>query len=194
MVKTCVGDGRAGINDARTNGCWIRVSNSAIRRIGKGTGMKTAEQWIDELELQPHPEGGFYREIYRSALASTPPEFSGERNACTHIYYLLTGDDRSRFHRIKSDELWHFYTGSALEVSIIHPANGRSETLSLSPNQPFGVVPAGSWFGASLPQNGYALVGCTVAPGFDFADFEMADREQLLSVYPQHKKTIERLT
>ena len=155
--------------------------------------MKTAEQWIDELGLIAHPEGGYYCEVYRAGLEVNPEGFSGLRAACTQIYYLLEGAQTSSLHRILSDELWHFYAGSSLEVSIIHD-DGKGESLVLSADQPFGWVPAGAWFGASLPVGGFALVGCTVAPGFDFADFEMGDRERLLERFPQHQALIERLT
>ena len=159
--------------------------------------MKTAEQWVSELGLLPHPEGGFYREIYRSSMEIAVEGVAGDettRNACTHIYYLLAGDDISRFHRIRSDELWHFYAGSALDVSMIHPESGAAETMSLTADQPFGCVPAGAWFGASLPSGGFALVGCTVSPGFDFVDFEMAERQKLMDAYPAHRALIERLS
>jgi predicted cupin superfamily sugar epimerase len=136
--------------------------------------------------------------VYRSedtlAAEGLPARFGGRARQCaTHIFYMLVGDQVSRFHRIKSDELWHFYAGTALEVSVLYE-DGRCELLSLSPNEPFGVVPAGAWFGASLPGDGFALVGCTVAPGFDFADFEMADPRQLIARYPQHSARIHHLS
>jgi hypothetical protein len=144
-----------------------------------------AQHWIDRLHLQPHPEGGFFRETYRAAS--------------TAIYFLLAGDQFSAFHRIRSDELWHFYAGSGLVVHVIEPG-GSYRQLLLGSNADQGeqfqaVVPAGCWFGSSLRQpETYALVGCTVAPGFDFADFEMANREALAAQYPRHRTIIERLT
>ena len=155
--------------------------------------MKTAEQWIHELGLSEHPEGGFYREAYRSELFIEPEGFNGGRNVCTHIYYLLKDDQVSLLHRIKSDEIWHFYAGTHLEVSMFN-AKGAVDVLNLSGEEPCGVVPSGAWFGAWLPEGGFALVGCTVAPGFDFSDFEMAEREAMLSQYPAHQAVISRLT
>lgn len=148
--------------------------------------MKTAEYWITKLNLIKHPEGGWYREIYRSdeiipkqALSNS---FSGDRNLSTSIYYLLEGKDFSSFHRIKSDEIWHYYVGnSAVEIHTIQ--NGKV-IKRLCGNQPEVnhnlqiVVPGNTWFAARLVKNkGFALVGCTVSPGFNFEDFEMANRE-----------------
>jgi predicted cupin superfamily sugar epimerase len=163
-----------------------------------------AQHWIDRFQLQPHPEGGYYRETYRAPLTlphATLPGHGGDRAASTAIYFLLTGDDFSAFHRIRSDELWHFYSGSRLIVHVIAP-EGAYEQLLLGSSAKDGeqfqaVVPAGCWFGSSLHDtatDSYALVGCTVAPGFDFADFEMAKRGELLAEYPQHRAIIERLT
>lgn len=161
--------------------------------------------WIDRLQLQPHPEGGFFRETYRAALmlpkTSLPEAYGGDRAASTAIYFLLTGTAFSAFHRIRSDELWHFYDGSALTIHIIEPA-GHYRGIRLGRDldrgeAPQAVVPAGCWFGASIPggiSRDYALVGCTVAPGFDFADFEMGQQEELVAIYPQHRTIIEKLT
>jgi len=147
-----------------------------------------AARWIRSLGLTPHPEGGHYRETYR-----------GSGNAATAIYFLLEGRQVSRLHRIRSDELWHHYAGGPLTVSAIAPTGSLTEfTLGddLDAGQaPQGVVPAGHWFGAALasPET-YALVGCTVAPGFDFTDLELAHREALVAEFPQHAALIERLT
>ena len=127
------------------------------------------------------------------------PAHGGARAASTAIYFLLAGDQFSAFHRIRSDELWHFYAGSGLVVHVIQPG-GDYQQLLLGSNANQGeqfqaVVPAGCWFGSSLRQpDTYALVGCTVAPGFDFADFEMAKRETLAAQFPQHRNIIARLT
>lgn len=147
-----------------------------------------AARWIRSLGLTPHPEGGHYRETYR-----------GAGNVSTAIYFLLEGRQVSRLHRIRSDELWHLYAGGPLTVSAIAPAGTLTEfTLGgdLDAGQaPQGVVPAGHWFGAVLAApDTFALVGCTVAPGFDFADLELARREALLAAFPQHAALIERLT
>jgi hypothetical protein len=164
---------------------------------------RTAAAWIAALGLSPHPEGGFYRETYRAAemidAPHLPARFGGARACSTAIYFLLPGDQVSALHRIKSDEIWHFYAGSALTLTLIH-SDGRLEERRLGPDPGRGesfqvLVPAGCWYGAAVDDPGsYALVGGTVAPGFDFADFELADREALLAGYPQHRKAILRLT
>lgn len=149
--------------------------------------------------MQPHPEGGWFAEHYRAA--ETKPTPRGERNWCTGIYYLLEAGNFSRFHRLlQADEMWHTYDGSGtteLHVHMIHP-EGHHELLRLGtgPNaRPSGVVPAGSWFAAELaPGCDWFLAGCTVSPGFDFADFEIAERGALRDAYPQHATFIERLT
>lgn len=149
-----------------------------------------AEYWIERLGLKPHPEGGYYAETYRAA--QTLPN---GRPVATAIYFLLEHGNFSALHRLSSDEMWHFYTGDPLMVHLIEPM-GAYRVLRLGPGQSFqGVVPAGCWFGATVETpGGYALVGCTVAPGFDFADFELAEREALTRLYPQHRALIERLT
>ena len=148
--------------------------------------MKTAQDWIKTLRLTRHPEGGYYRETYRSESKI------GERAVSTAIYSLLPAGEVSALHRIKSDELWHFYAGQPLTIHVI-AADGRYSTISMSADNPQAVVPAGCWFGATVAA-GYALVGCTVAPGFDFRDFEIGERPALLAAYPQHRSVIERLT
>ncbi len=163
----------------------------------------TKDDWIQVLDLQPHPEGGWYREIYRANEAvrqdALPTRFASDRAFSTAIYYLLGQSDFSALHRIHQDEIWHFYDGAPLAVEVIHP-NGSTETLQLGRNlhageRPFAVVPAGCWFGARpKPGPEYSLVGCTVAPGFDFDDFELANRANLIEVFPQHRQLIEQLT
>jgi hypothetical protein len=164
--------------------------------------MESAQQWIERLNLQPHPEGGWYRQTYRASLMlshSALPGYNGDRAASTAIYFLLAGDQFSALHRLRSDEVWHFYAGSGLNVHVIDPGGTYSMLLlgndASSGEQFQAVVPAGCWFGSSLRHpDSYALVGCTVAPGFDFADFEMAKRAELIAHYPQHRAMIERLT
>jgi uncharacterized protein len=165
--------------------------------------MADAQYWIDHLTLKPHPEGGFFRESYRSSVvipkAALPTTFRGPRSASTAIYFLLTGEDFSALHRLAGDEVWHFYAGSPLLVHSIDP-NGDYSVIRLGQNAQANeqfqcVVPAGHWFGSCLEwPDTYALVGCTVAPGFDFNDFEMARRADLLAQYPQHKEIIQKLT
>ncbi len=161
-----------------------------------------ASYYIDNLKLQPHPEGGFYREIYRSseriAAGALPSRFTGDRNFSTSIYYLLQQGEHSAFHRIKSDEGWHFYAGGALWVHMIDKeGNYKCQKLGhhLEDGEVFQfVVPATVWFASEpAPGTSFILGGCTVSPGFDFADFEMADKKTLLQSFPQHKEIIERL-
>ena len=164
---------------------------------------RTVADWIASLRLAPHPEGGFYRETYRAqeviAADHLPARFGGARACSTAIYFLLPGNQVSVLHRIKSDEVWHFYAGSALTLTLIHP-DGRLEARRLGPDPERGesfqaIVPAGCWYGAAVDDPaGYALVGGSVAPGFDFADIELADRDALLARFPQHRQAILRLT
>lgn len=164
----------------------------------------TARIWIDRLELQPHPEGGYFRETYRAAEnipeAALPERFTGPRAFGTAIYYLLTGDDFSSLHRLASDEIWHFYTGAPLDIHMIDAAGRyRKQRLGCNPHEGESllqvVVEAGNWFGATVAdRDAFTLAGCTVAPGFDFADFELARREDLLGLYPAHAELIRTLT
>jgi predicted cupin superfamily sugar epimerase len=165
--------------------------------------MTSAKQWIDGLQLQRHPEGGYYRETYRAsesiAAAHLPPRFGGDRAFSTAICFLLEGEDFSALHRIKQDEVWHFYDGTPLAIDVIDPSGSHSTILlgrDLRAGQVLqAVVKAGCYFGASLCDGrSYALAGCTVAPGFDFADFELPAREELHRLYPQHIQLINRLT
>lgn len=161
-----------------------------------------AKYWIEKLGLQAHPEGGFFKETYRSAESisskSLPERFQGDRSFSTSIYFLLRSQDRSLFHRIKSDELWHFHYGSSLNIYILKDDQLIVKTLGANPDAGESlqvVVPANCWFGAmSAEQNSFTLAGCTVAPGFDFADFEMATRKELFDSFPHHHDIIKRLT
>lgn len=162
-----------------------------------------ARDWIAALQLRPHPEGGHFRETYRAsetiARAHLPPRFTGDRVFSTGIYFLLQGSDFSALHRIKQDEMWHFYDGGPLSIEVISP-DGALYTIRLGRDVHSGealqaVVPAGCLFGAHpIDPRSYTLAGCTVSPGFDFADFEMPARQDLLALYPRHRETIERLT
>lgn len=164
---------------------------------------RDAEYWIQKLSLQQHIEGGHYVEIYRSPLIipqnALPSSFLGNRSAATSIYFLLRSGEYSSFHRILSDETWHFYAGGRLLIYEI-ASNGKLKTHRLG-NDPekeerFQVtIEAGHWF-AARPDNGteYALVGCTVAPGFDFADFELANIAKLSKEFPMHRNLIMELS
>lgn len=159
-------------------------------------------QLIAHYKMQPHPEGGYYLRTYESpgkiAVSTLPHGFSGPRPFSTAIYFLLQQGNFSAFHRIRSDECWHFYEGQTLLIHILYPA-GKLETIQLGNDFTRGevyqyVVPAGCWF-ASEPAHGteYALAGCTVSPGFDFDDFELADAEILSKEYPAERELIQRL-
>lgn len=164
---------------------------------------QTAAYWIDKLKLTKHPEGGYFREIYRSSGQipgdSLPEQFGGPRSFSTSIYYLLEGDDFSSFHRLKADEIWNFYAGGSLTIYIIN-SQGVLSQIFLGSNYDNGevfqaVVPAGSWFAAQPNHiHSFTLVGCIVAPGFDFADFELGSRGKLIKKFPQHKTIIEKYT
>lgn len=161
----------------------------------------TADDWIERLRLEKHPEGGWFRETYRSAESlpdvALPPRFTVTHPLSTAIYFLLRRGEFSALHRLKADEVWHFYAGSPLTLHVIAPDGALSE-IALGCTAPFqAVVPAGHWFGATLEGrsvDAFALVGCTVAPGFVFEDFELAGRADLIARFPQHRALIERLT
>jgi predicted cupin superfamily sugar epimerase len=160
---------------------------------------RSAAAWIRALDLRPHPEGGHFRETYRAAGAVTPPGFPGPRAHSTAIYFLLQSREISALHRLRSDELWHFHTGVALTIVELTPDGKLGEhRLGLDVAggaQPQVAIPAGSWFGARVVEGtGFALASCTVAPGFDFADFELADRHALQARYPHHAETIAAFT
>lgn len=167
--------------------------------------MQKAEFWIDKLKLTPHPEGGYFRETYRSRDSYSFTKnnlFNGPRSYATAIHYLLRSTDCSKLHRIHSDELWFFHAGDPLTVHVF-PETGKPRSLLLgySPEEQQVLqtwVPAGAWFGACLEYttaaDRYALVSCVVAPGFDFKDFSFADRDLLQQQFPQYVHIIERLT
>lgn len=161
-----------------------------------------AKRLVAAFGLTPHPEGGAFRESYRSAEATPqaglPPRFPGPRALSTAIYFLLPEGSRSRLHRIKSDEVWHFYLGGPLRLVEISPA-GAVTAVVLGRDYASGqklqhAVPAGAWFG-SLPEpgGGFSFVGCTVAPGFDFADFELGEKAALLAAFPGAREAIDLL-
>lgn len=156
--------------------------------------MKSAQDWITQLALEAHPEGGYYKRIYASKEHIKTA--SGERATATSIHYLLERNDFSAWHKIKSDELWYFHSGDQLKIHMIHPT-GSLETQTLGMNKLMVCVPAGAWFCAEPALESqselYTLVSCVVTPGFDFADFEMGNAEDLVILYPQHRDIICRL-
>lgn len=163
----------------------------------------TVETLVKELDLLPHPEGGFYKETYRSegiiSNSCLSPDFKGDRNMATGIYFLIEKGNFSALHKIKSDETWHFYYGDALEVIEINEEGNLTITKigsNLSNGETFQyTVKANTWFGSRVSGNGnFSLVGCTVYPGFDFNDFELANRKNLIHLFPLHKNIIAELT
>ncbi len=167
-----------------------------------GTKERGPDYWIEKLGLREHPEGGYYRRTYEAretvSEEALPGRFDGDRVLGTAIYYLLPRESPSRFHRIKSDELWHFYTGGPAVVYVIS-ADGKRTDRFLGPDPDRGqcfqaVIPHGSWFAAEVLEGGFSLFGCTVSPGFAFEDLELGDGGVLLKQYPNHRRLIERLT
>lgn len=163
----------------------------------------TLDYLVKKLELLPHPEGGYYKETYRSDVSLRkevlPEGFEGNRNIATAIYFLIEKNNFSALHKIKSDETWHFYAGDALEVIELDEDGNLKTTLignKMEQGEVFQyTVPANTWFGSRVKRGGnYSLVGCTVAPGFDFADFEMAEKADLISKFPQQHSVILELT
>lgn len=163
----------------------------------------SVEILVKELDLLPHPEGGFFKETYRSPVKLSqeclPADFGQERNIATGIYFLIEKGNFSALHKIKSDETWHFYYGDPLEVIEI-TEGGKLTRTSIGPHILEGerfqyTVKANTWFGSRVKAGGsFSLVGCTVYPGFDFSDFEMADRATLIKQFPQYESIITELT
>ncbi|MFT4526167.1 MAG: putative cupin superfamily sugar epimerase [Granulosicoccus sp.] len=163
---------------------------------------RTAEDYIEKLEMNKHPEGGWYKETYRSVgeidQGNLGQEFSGSRNYSTSIYLMLQADDVSALHKINSDEIWHFYDGNGM---TIHEFNSQGEYikhqlgLDVSAKEtPQLLIPAGSWFSSEVANEGdFCLVGCTVSPGFDFKDLELAKANDLLLKYPDQRNLVNRL-
>jgi predicted cupin superfamily sugar epimerase len=164
---------------------------------------QAAKKIVERFALTPHPEGGFYREVYRSTLTVTRPGVpagtEARRAAGTHIYFMLADGQISAFHRVRgTDEIWHLYAGGPLEVHTIDAGgahSARTLTTDLSTGEPATVVAAGDWQAARLaPGAAWAFCGCTVAPGFDFADFEMPPGARLIEAHPAHAAIIRELT
>ena len=157
---------------------------------------QTAAYWIEHLNLRRHPEGGYYKEIFRSQQRVMRVGARKVRQALTSIYYLLEGTDFSGFHRIASDELWYFHKGSPLLIHAIDE-KGIHTALELSDTHSGNLsiaVKAGLWFAVEVRSNeGFALVSCAVAPGFEFAEFEMARKEEMMVLYPQHTALLDKL-
>ena len=165
--------------------------------------MSTAKEIISLLQLEQHPEGGYYKETYRSdgliKEENLGKNFSGSRNYCTGIYFLLTSDTFSAFHKINQDEMWHFYQGSSIKIHMISDT-GTYSNVTIGSDLKSGylpqfVVPANFWFAAEvLDENSFSLVGCTVSPGFDFKDFNLPSQDYLISEFPEHSDIIKKFT
>jgi predicted cupin superfamily sugar epimerase len=162
--------------------------------------MTQAEEIIKKLELQKHPEGGWFRECFRSENiipAFALPNHNADRCCYTSIYYLLEENDFSSFHRLKSDELWYYHQGDCVEIISIDP-DGKLQKYLLGKDIDNGqqmqiVIPVGCWFTAQVvPSGKYMLMGCVVSPGFDFDDFEMGNAENLIQKFPQHEEIIKK--
>lgn len=165
--------------------------------------MITSTDWIQELGLLPHPEGGYYREFYRSGHSldteALPSGYKGRRSLGSIIYYLLTGNDFSAFHRLPADETWHFHYGSAFLIHLISPGGVYSKVrLGLDVHVgevPCHTIPAGYFFGAEVAEeNSFALASCTVMPGFSFEDLIMPGRDELIGIFPDLSNEIMHLT
>lgn len=163
--------------------------------------MKDINYWIKNLDLKPHPEGGYFKEVFRSEgkipKACSHNRFGGDRSYMTSVYFLLSHDDFSAFHQFKQDEIWNFHYGSSICLHTID-TDGSYTKFKCGLDIKNGdniqcMVKAGQWFCATVEEeNGFAVVGCVVAPGFDFADFELGHTKQLLEKFPQHKEIIKK--
>ncbi|MBV7267606.1 cupin domain-containing protein [Winogradskyella luteola] len=165
--------------------------------------MNSIEHIITKLHLKPHPEGGYFKETYRSTgiinADSLEASYNGERNYSTCIYFLLTSDNFSALHRIKQDEIWHFYDGSPIRLHMITEAGKYTEHIigkDLSKGElPQFVAPGGCWFAAEVVEGDtFSLTGCTVSPGFSFEDFELKSKKELTDLFPHLKSIIAKLT
>lgn len=162
----------------------------------------TAEYFVEKLNMTAHPEGGFFKETFRSeenvSIDKMKIESEVTRQLWTSIYFLLRDGEVSHFHRLKSDEMWYYHAGSPLTIYMISPEGELViEQLGLSSEngeKPQVLVPKGYIFGSAMNQEGYALVGCMVSPGFEFSDFELFDRNYLLETFPQYRDVIIKLT
>lgn len=164
---------------------------------------RDADHWIRALGMQPHREGGHFRETWRSpesvAVGALPERFDGPRALGTAIYYLLRTSEHSCLHRLRADEVWHLYDGGPLQLHVLTPEGEYRRTLLgldlAAGESPQVVVPHGCWFGAETPEGvNYALAGCTVHPGFEYEDHELGVRDELLARHPDHRELILRLT
>lgn len=162
-----------------------------------------SKELIKHFDLTAHPEGGYFKETYRSKgeilSKDLGKDFEGNRNYCTSIYFLLTSDKFSAFHKISQDEIWHFYTGTTLKLHLISPEGNYSFILIgndfVNGEIPQFTVPAHYYFGAEvIKKDSFSFVGCTVSPGFDFRDFVLPSCAALVKEFPELKEIIASLT
>ncbi|MCF8328293.1 MAG: cupin domain-containing protein [Bacteroidales bacterium] len=169
----------------------MKTANKEIQDID------SAQYWIDKFQLEPHPEAGYFRQIYRSEYQipdkNLPDRFDNERSVGTVIYYLLEGDTFSAFHRLKSDEMWFFLGGDSLVIHKLEEP--KAQSIKLDRKTPSTLIPHDVWFAAETESaDSFALVSCVVFPGFDYADFELADKQELKKHFPEATELIERLS
>lgn len=213
LPKTTVGSAAHGVAHRKGKHSRYRIAHRVSQKglrptvsTVKRNESMTAQEWVHQLQLESHPEGGYYRETYHASRfirdEDTYRVYGGDRRTATSIYFLLERHDVSKFHRLKSDELWYFHAGHPLTIHIITP-DGDYHTTQLgldlaSGEEPQRIIPANHIFGATVDhaetRDAYTVVSCMVSPGFDFADFELFERETLLQFYPQHESIITRLT
>ncbi|MFL0245574.1 cupin domain-containing protein [Candidatus Clostridium stratigraminis] len=164
--------------------------------------MYTADYFVKKLDMISHPEGGFYKESFVSSENISDRRLNvvieESRKLWTSIYFLLRDGEVSNFHRLKSDEMWYYHSGSSLTIYMITP-EGELITEELGLNiekgeKPQILVPKDYIFGSAMNNEGYALVGCMVSPGFEFKDFELFERNYLLEIYPEYEQVIIKLT
>lgn len=156
---------------------------------------REAARLVKKLGLEDHPEGGYFRQTYRSDTTVNVEGYDGPRNISTAIYYMLADGQFSAFHRLRSDELWHYYAGGAVVLYAIGNGGILSKIKIGRGAAPQTVIRAGTWIAAALAsKRSYCLIGCTMSPGFDYRDWELGKREELVSTYPQHRALIERYT
>ena len=168
--------------------------------MSRGDAGNRTDLIIKQLGLEPHPERGFYRQTYRASLDVPSSTHGAARAASTAIYFLITASEPETYlHRLKSDEIFHLYDGGPLDILRLFP-DGAWDVARLGMDlaageRPQVVIPAGTWFGTALAAGAsHCLVGCTVAPGFDFADFELAEGPDLAARYPEAAARIQRMT
>lgn len=156
---------------------------------------KEAARLVKKLGLEEHPEGGYFRQTYASDTVVNVEGYNGSRNISTAIYYMLVGGQFSAFHRIRSDEIWHHYAGGPITLHMIDK-NGKLSRIKIGRGgSPQAVIRANTWFAAALDSRAsYCLLGCTVSPGFDYRDWELGKRDELVRKYPRHRRLIERYT